>query len=188
MQSTLYLRIVILSMEPGAWCDWCGVPSASTVSYVLEPAAAAARRLCGPSPIAKRARARDLTAATGCQARLSRSRSSRRPACECSDNGRGKCLEVTTALSARNVRAVLGHLRQLRDAVPGPTGRWWPRPGRPRSFRDDTNLQKPATKDRQATAVMDSGRVIAGLFFQSPLGDVSHIEGRNAAELSQPGA
>jgi len=35
MQSTLYLRIVILSMEPGAWC---GVPSASTVSYVLEPA------------------------------------------------------------------------------------------------------------------------------------------------------
>ena len=38
MQSTLYLRIVILSMEPGAWCDWCGVPSASTVSYVLEPA------------------------------------------------------------------------------------------------------------------------------------------------------
>jgi len=27
-----------LSMEPGAWCDWCGVPSASTVSYVLEPA------------------------------------------------------------------------------------------------------------------------------------------------------
>ena len=38
MQSTLYLRIFILSMEPGAWCDWCGVPSASTVSYVLEPA------------------------------------------------------------------------------------------------------------------------------------------------------
>jgi hypothetical protein len=38
MQSTLYLRIVILSMEPGAWCDWCGVPSASTVTYVLEPA------------------------------------------------------------------------------------------------------------------------------------------------------
>ncbi len=37
-QSTLYLRIVILSMEPGAWCDWCGVPSASTVSYVLESA------------------------------------------------------------------------------------------------------------------------------------------------------
>ncbi len=125
MQSTLYLRIVILSTEPGAWCDWCGVPSASTVSYVLEPAAAAARRLCGPSPIAKRARARDLTAATGCQARLSRSRSSRRPACECSDNGRGKCLEVTTALSSRNVRAVLGDLRRFRDAVPGPTGRWW---------------------------------------------------------------
>jgi len=42
MQSTLYLRIVILSMEPGAWCDWCGVPSASTVSYVLEPAAGGA--------------------------------------------------------------------------------------------------------------------------------------------------
>ena len=62
------------------------------------------------------------------------------------------------------------------------------RPGRPRSFRDDTNLQKPATKDRQTTAVTESGRVIAGLFFQSPLGDVSHIEGRNAAELSQPGA
>ena len=38
MQSTLYLRIVILSMEPGAWSDWCGVPSASTVGYVLEPA------------------------------------------------------------------------------------------------------------------------------------------------------
>ncbi len=38
MQSTLYLRIVILSMEPGACCDWCGVPSASTVSYVVEPA------------------------------------------------------------------------------------------------------------------------------------------------------
>lgn len=38
MHSTLYLRIVILSVEPGAWCDRCGVPSASTVSYVLEPA------------------------------------------------------------------------------------------------------------------------------------------------------
>jgi hypothetical protein len=50
MQSTLYLRIVILSMEPGAWCDWCGVPSASTVSYALEPAtggAPAALRACG---------------------------------------------------------------------------------------------------------------------------------------------
>ena len=43
MQSTLYLRIVILSMEPGAWCDWCGVPSASTVSYVLEPATGGAQ-------------------------------------------------------------------------------------------------------------------------------------------------
>lgn len=39
MQSTLYLRIVILCVEPGAWCDRCGFPSASTVSYVLEPAA-----------------------------------------------------------------------------------------------------------------------------------------------------
>lgn len=39
MQSTLHLRIVILSVEPGAWCDRCGFPSASTVSYVLEPAA-----------------------------------------------------------------------------------------------------------------------------------------------------
>jgi hypothetical protein len=38
MESTLYLRIVILSVELGAWCDTCGVPSASTVSYVLEPA------------------------------------------------------------------------------------------------------------------------------------------------------
>jgi hypothetical protein len=38
MQPTLYLRIVILSVEPGAWCDTCGVTSASTVSYVLEPA------------------------------------------------------------------------------------------------------------------------------------------------------
>jgi hypothetical protein len=42
MQSTLYLRIVILSMEPGAWCDWCGFPFASTVSYVLEPATGSA--------------------------------------------------------------------------------------------------------------------------------------------------
>ncbi|MGD0936073.1 MAG: hypothetical protein ABR922_16065 [Streptosporangiaceae bacterium] len=31
-----------MSMEPGGWCDWCGVPSASTVSYVLEPAAGGA--------------------------------------------------------------------------------------------------------------------------------------------------
>jgi len=38
MQSVLYLRIVILSVEPGAWCGTCGVPSASTVSYVVEPA------------------------------------------------------------------------------------------------------------------------------------------------------
>ena len=38
MESALYLRIVILSVQPGAWCDWCGMPSASTVSYVLEPA------------------------------------------------------------------------------------------------------------------------------------------------------
>ena len=47
MQSTLYLRIVILSMEPGAWCDWCGVPSASTVSYVLEPATGGAPAALG---------------------------------------------------------------------------------------------------------------------------------------------
>lgn len=38
MPLTLYLRIVILSVEPGDWCDTCGVPSASTVSYVLEAA------------------------------------------------------------------------------------------------------------------------------------------------------
>jgi hypothetical protein len=42
MQSTLYLRIVILSVEPGAWCETCGVPSASTVRYVLEPTAGGA--------------------------------------------------------------------------------------------------------------------------------------------------
>ena len=39
MQSALYLRIVILSVEPGAWCASCGLPSASTVCYVLEPTA-----------------------------------------------------------------------------------------------------------------------------------------------------
>ena len=42
MQSTLYLRIVVLSVESGGWCDMCGVPSASTVSYVLEPTAGGA--------------------------------------------------------------------------------------------------------------------------------------------------
>ncbi len=38
MQSALHLRIVILSVEPGAWCPLCGLPSVSTVRYVLEPA------------------------------------------------------------------------------------------------------------------------------------------------------
>lgn len=47
MQSTLYLRIVILSVEPGVWCDICGVPSASTVTYVLEPATGAAPAVVG---------------------------------------------------------------------------------------------------------------------------------------------
>lgn len=42
MQSALYLRIVILSVEPGAWCNWCDSPSASTVCYVLEPVAGGA--------------------------------------------------------------------------------------------------------------------------------------------------
>lgn len=37
MQSALYLRIVILSVESGTWCGSCGLPSASTVCYVLEP-------------------------------------------------------------------------------------------------------------------------------------------------------
>jgi len=59
MQSIPYLRIVILSIEPGAWCDWCGVPAALTVSYTLESATGDARPLCGPSPTAKHARARD---------------------------------------------------------------------------------------------------------------------------------
>ena len=37
MQATLYLRIVIMNAGPGAWCETCGLPSATTVAYVLEP-------------------------------------------------------------------------------------------------------------------------------------------------------
>ncbi len=33
-----YLRIVVLSAEDDAWCALCGLPSATTVTYVLEPA------------------------------------------------------------------------------------------------------------------------------------------------------
>jgi len=95
--------------------------------------------------------------AAGCHARLSRSRSSRRPACECCDNGRGKCLAVTTALSARNVRAVLGHLRRFRDAVPGPTGRWRHPPWSAPLLQGWHNLPKPAAKDRQTTALRTDG-------------------------------
>jgi len=38
MQETaLYLRIVIVRVDPGAWCGMCRLPSAATVVYVLEP-------------------------------------------------------------------------------------------------------------------------------------------------------
>jgi hypothetical protein len=33
-----YVRIVVLSSEDDAWCELCGLPSATTVTYVLEPA------------------------------------------------------------------------------------------------------------------------------------------------------
>jgi hypothetical protein len=33
-----YLRIVVLSTEDEAWCTTCGLPSATTVTYVIEPA------------------------------------------------------------------------------------------------------------------------------------------------------
>jgi hypothetical protein len=42
MQSDLHFRIVILSVEPGAWCPSCGLPSVCTVRYVLEPATGSA--------------------------------------------------------------------------------------------------------------------------------------------------
>lgn len=37
MPSIVYLRIVILNVEPEAWCDTCGIPSASKVTYAVEP-------------------------------------------------------------------------------------------------------------------------------------------------------
>ena len=37
MHATAFLRIVIVSAEPGIWCAWCGMPAATTVGYVLEP-------------------------------------------------------------------------------------------------------------------------------------------------------
>jgi hypothetical protein len=37
MRTTLHLRIVIVSVDPGAWCDMCRLPAATTVAYVLEP-------------------------------------------------------------------------------------------------------------------------------------------------------
>ena len=48
MHATVFVRIVIVSVEPGAWCAWCGLPTATTVGYVLEALAGRrARRAAG---------------------------------------------------------------------------------------------------------------------------------------------
>jgi hypothetical protein len=39
MAPPVSFRITILNVDSEVWCDVCGVPSAFTVTYVLEPAA-----------------------------------------------------------------------------------------------------------------------------------------------------
>jgi hypothetical protein len=44
--SVCYLGIVILSADDDTWCQLCGLPSATTITYVLEPAGAAPSGVC----------------------------------------------------------------------------------------------------------------------------------------------
>jgi hypothetical protein len=37
MRTAVYPRIVIMSVDPGAWCGMCHLPSPTRVAYVLEP-------------------------------------------------------------------------------------------------------------------------------------------------------
>ncbi len=36
MPTTTTLRIVLLDTDPDVWCDWCGLPCATTITYVVE--------------------------------------------------------------------------------------------------------------------------------------------------------
>jgi hypothetical protein len=33
---TTTLRIVLLDSDTDVWCDWCGLPCATTITYVVE--------------------------------------------------------------------------------------------------------------------------------------------------------
>lgn len=36
MPTTTMLRIVLLDSDTCVWCDWCALPCATTVTYVVE--------------------------------------------------------------------------------------------------------------------------------------------------------
>jgi hypothetical protein len=36
MPATTAARIVLLDRETDVWCDWCGLPCATTITYVVE--------------------------------------------------------------------------------------------------------------------------------------------------------
>ena len=38
MPTTTFLRIVLLDSDSDLWCDWCGLPCATTITYVVERA------------------------------------------------------------------------------------------------------------------------------------------------------
>lgn len=36
MPSTTLLRIILLHRDCDVWCEWCGLPCATTITYVIE--------------------------------------------------------------------------------------------------------------------------------------------------------